>query len=69
MQLYSISMGLVGVIGFALVLALTEQLILEVLENNVRQGTRVFEHGHILVLAHCVAGKDTEALWRILNQA
>lgn len=68
-QLYSIGMGLVGVLGFALVLALTEQLLLEILDSNVRTGTRVFERGHILVLAHCVAGKDMEALWRVLNQA
>ena len=68
-QLYSVAMGLFGVIGFALLLALTEQFLLEVLESNVRQGTRVFERGHVLVLAQCIAGKDMETLWRIINQA
>ena len=67
-QVYSIAMGLLGVVGFALLLALTEQIILEVLESNVRQGTKVFERGHILVLAQCIGGKDMETLWRMLNQ-
>ena len=68
-QIYSILMGLLGVVGFALLLALTEQIILEVLESNVRQGTKVFERDHVLVLAQCVGGKDMETLWRMLNQA
>jgi hypothetical protein len=68
-QIYSIAMGLLGVIGFALLLALTEQIILEVLESNVRQGTKVFERDHVLVLAQCIGGKDMEQLWRMLNQA
>lgn len=67
-QVYSIAMGLLGVVGFALLLALTEQIILEVLESNVRQGTKVFERDHVLVLAQCVGGKDMETLWRMLNQ-
>ena len=42
---------------------------MQVLERNVRQGTKVFERGHVLVLAQCVGGKDMETLWRMLNQA
>jgi hypothetical protein len=67
-QVYSIGMSLLGVIGFALLLALTEQILLEVLDSNVRQGTQVFEEGHILVVAECKAGKDMETLWRVLSQ-
>jgi hypothetical protein len=67
-QAYSIAMALVGVAGFALVLALTEQVLLEVLRNNVETGTQVFERDHVVVLAQCVAGKDMETLWRVLNQ-
>ena len=67
--MYSIVMALVGIIGFALLLALTEQILLEVLEANVQEGTTVFESGHILVLSHCIAGKDMETLWRVLGQA
>ena len=67
-QLYSIAMALLGIIGFALLLALTEQILLEVLEANVQQGTTVFERRHLLVLSQCVAGKDMETLWRVLGQ-
>ena len=67
-QLFSVLMAVVGVLGFAVVLGLTEQVILEVLERNVRQGTKVFERRHVLVLAHCIAGKDMETLWRITTQ-
>lgn len=44
LQLYSVTMALVGVAGFALVLALTEQVLLEVLRNNVETGTQVWCH-------------------------
>lgn len=33
--------------GFAIVLALVEQAVLEVIENNVKQGTTVFEKNHV----------------------
>ena len=37
----------IGLVAFALVLALVEQLVLQVLESNVKRGSRVFETGHV----------------------
>ena len=37
----------IGLVAFALVLALVEQLVLQVLEDNVKRGSRVFETGHV----------------------
>jgi hypothetical protein len=36
-----------GLVSFALVLALVEQVVLEVLESNVKQGSQVYEEGHV----------------------
>ena len=38
---------MLGLASFALVLALIEQVVLEVLESNVRRGSRVYEAGHV----------------------
>ena len=46
-QLWSLMVAAVGLAAFALVLALVEQLILEVLRNNVQRGSQVYETGHV----------------------
>lgn len=44
------------------------QLVLEVLERNVRQGSNVYETGHILVLGWVDNRSDEEVMWKILSQ-
>ncbi len=46
-QLWSLMVAAVGLAAFALVLALVEQVVLEVLKNNVQRGSQVYETGHV----------------------
>eukprot|EP00882_Tetradesmus_deserticola_P033344 GHRQ01038084.1.p1 GENE.GHRQ01038084.1~~GHRQ01038084.1.p1 ORF type:complete len:202 (+),score=72.95 GHRQ01038084.1:165-770(+) len=52
-QVSSIAMYLAGLIGFAVLLALVEQSVLQVYEVRVELGSPVLESGHTLVLAWC----------------
>ncbi|KAG2488131.1 hypothetical protein HYH03_013277 [Edaphochlamys debaryana] len=67
-QAFSVGVASVGLAAFALVLALVEQLVFEVFEDNVRQGSRVYEQGHVLVLAWCKGQRDFEVLTKLLFQ-
>ena len=46
-------------------------VVLEVLERNVRQGSEVYEAGHVVVLAWCIAGEglhcSAATAWRGLG--
>ena len=46
-QLWSLMVAGIGLAAFALVLALVEQVVLEVLKNNVQRGSQVYETGHV----------------------
>ena len=46
-QLWSLMVAAIGLAAFALVLALVEQVVLEVLKNNVQRGSQVYERGHV----------------------
>lgn len=46
-QLWSLMVAAIGLAAFALVLALVEQVVLEVLKNNVQRGSQVYEEGHV----------------------
>ena len=48
-QLFGIAAAGVGLAVFALVLALVEQLVLQVLEANVQRGSEVYERDHVSV--------------------
>ena len=52
-QLFSVLVAIVGLASFALVLALVEQIVLEVIDSNVRRDSKVYEEGHTLVLGWC----------------
>ena len=41
------SVAAIGLAAFALVLALVEQVVLQVVDENVARGSRVFETGHV----------------------
>ena len=68
LQLFSLIVAAVGFASFALVLALVEQVVLQVLDTNVRQGGPVYEEGHILVLSLADNQRDQEVIWKILSQ-
>ena len=44
------------------------QLVLEVLESNVKRGSKVYETGHVLVLGWVDNRRDEEVMWKILSQ-
>ena len=67
-QAFSLIVAAIGLASFALVLALVEQVVLQVLDANVRQGGTVFEDGHILVLSLADNQRDQEVIWKILSQ-
>ena len=67
-QAFSLVVAAVGLASFALVLALVEQVVLQVLEANVKQGGGVYESGHILVLSLADNQRDQEVIWKILSQ-
>lgn len=52
-------MALVGLAGFALALALVEQIVLETNLANVSRGSRVYEAGHV---SACCLGRGYEAV-------
>ena len=68
-QIFSIAMAVTGLAAFAIVLALVEQLVLQILTANVSRGSQVYEKGHILVLAWAWTQRDREVIWKILSQA
>ena len=68
-QAFSIAMAVTGLAAFAIVLALVEQLVLQILTENVSRGSQVYEKGHILVLAWAWTQRDREVIWKILSQA
>ena len=48
--------------------AFTLQVVLEVLESNVKRGSMCYESGHSVVLAWCESSRDIAQLTRILTQ-
>ncbi|KAL4421222.1 hypothetical protein ABPG75_010513 [Micractinium tetrahymenae] len=67
-QLFAVVIAIFGLASFALVLALTEQFVLEILERNVQRGSQCYEGGHTVVLAWCESSRDIAQLTRILTQ-
>jgi hypothetical protein len=46
-QVFSIAIATVGLAAFALILALLEQSVQEVLEEQVKRGGKIYEEGHV----------------------
>eukprot|EP01026_Neomeris_dumetosa_P011386 TRINITY_DN140928_c0_g1_i1.p2 TRINITY_DN140928_c0_g1~~TRINITY_DN140928_c0_g1_i1.p2 ORF type:complete len:119 (+),score=7.28 TRINITY_DN140928_c0_g1_i1:180-536(+) len=67
-QVFSVIVVTIGLGAFALVLALVEQVFMELLEKNVRQGSLVYEEGHLVILSWCTSPRDLEVIWKILRQ-
>ncbi|GAB4823066.1 hypothetical protein N2152v2_010112 [Parachlorella kessleri] len=72
-QVFAVLTVVLGLASFALVLALIEQasapeVVLEVLESNVKRGSAVYEKDHTVVLAWCESSYDLSQLSRMLWQ-
>ncbi|KAK9866656.1 hypothetical protein WJX84_009216 [Apatococcus fuscideae] len=67
-RFFSLGVALAGLIIFALVLALTEQVILEVVERKVKRGSPIYEKDHVLVLGWGKNQLDQEMIWKLLSQ-
>ena len=46
-QVFGVLVATTGLASFALVLALVEQVVLEVIEDNVKRGSKVYQRGHV----------------------
>ena len=46
-QVFGVAVATTGLATFALVLALLQQVVLEVIDENVKQGRRVYEEQHV----------------------
>ena len=44
------------------------QLVLQVLDENVKEGSTVYEKGHLLILGWLDNRKAEETIWKILSQ-
>lgn len=67
-QVFVVSMGLFGLASFAVVLALVEQAVLEILEANVRQGSNVIEEDHVVLLSWGTSTRDIAQTIRIVKE-
>lgn len=67
-QVFAFGVGIVGLSSFAIVLALVEQAVLEVLEANVRLGSNVIEEGHVVLLSWGTSNRDLAQTIRIVKE-
>lgn len=67
-QVFAFAVGIFGLSSFAVVLALVEQAVLEVLESNVRQGSTVIEEGHVVLLSWGTSNRDLAQTIRIVKE-
>lgn len=66
LQAFGVATAVLGLASFALVLALIEQVVLEVLEGNVRRGSRVYETNHYVVVAWGESARDLAQVTRVV---
>ena len=52
-QVFGVAVATTGLATFALVLALLQQVVLEVIDENVKQGRRVYEEKHVRKPSTC----------------
>lgn len=67
-QVFAVATAVLGVASFALVLALIEQATLELLESNVKRGSKVYESGHYVVLSWGKSARDLSQGATVLRQ-
>eukprot|EP00798_Chlamydomonas_sp_ICE-L_P025811 gene25811-11486_t len=59
-QMFSVLTAYAGLLSFAMVLALVEQVVLEVIDSNVNRGSMVYETKHTLILGWGSSQRDME---------
>jgi hypothetical protein len=57
-----------GLVFFTILLAMVEQVFMEVFEANVQKGSRVYETGHVLVLSWMSSALCKNAVARVLRE-
>mmetsp|Transcript_30448 Transcript_30448/g.72452 ORF Transcript_30448/g.72452 Transcript_30448/m.72452 type:complete len:898 (+) Transcript_30448:202-2895(+) len=67
-QIYAVSVATAGLVFFTILLAMVEQLFLEVLETNVERGSPVYERGHVLVLSWMESALSLNGVWEVMHQ-
>lgn len=67
-KLFSVMVATCGLASFAMVLALVEQVVLEMLDANVKRGSVVYEKDHLLILSWCKSQRDVEMVRKVLEQ-
>ena len=67
-QIFAVAIAVIGLASFALILALIEQVVLEVLEGNVRKGSAVMEDGHYVLLCWGESSRDLNQAIRIVKE-
>ncbi|KAK9800732.1 hypothetical protein WJX73_002178 [Symbiochloris irregularis] len=67
-QVFAIATAGAGLVSFALVLALVEQVVLENVEENVKRGSPVITSGHTVLLMWGASQRDIEMTAKILSQ-
>jgi hypothetical protein len=67
-QVFAFGVSILGLSSFAVVLALVEQAVLEILEANVRQGSAVIEQEHVVLLSWGTSNRDLAQTIRIVKE-
>lgn len=67
-QVFAVTIAVIGLANFALILALIEQVVLEVLEGNVRVGSAIIEHDHVVLLCWGESSRDLNQTIRIVKE-
>ena len=67
-QVFAVMIAVIGLASFALILALIEQVVLEVLEGNVRLGSTVIEQDHVVLLCWGESSRDLNQTIRIVKE-
>lgn len=67
-QVFAVTIAVIGLASFALILALIEQVVLEVLEGNVRLGSKVIEEDHFVLLCWGESSRDLNQTIRIVKE-
>ena len=61
--MFSVLVATTGLASFALVLALVEQIVLEVIEDNVKRGSKVYQRDHVRVACGSTSVSGVTALF------
>ena len=67
-QVFAVAIAFFGLASFALILALIEQVVLEILESQVTVGSKVYEQGHYCLIGWGESARDIGQCTRIVKE-